>query len=183
MKRGPKPSGKPPRKIPGRRRGPSKHPFLRTKANAERICRMTAEGLTLREISAELGVTAAAIVLWVQYDERTKRGMIAAQYAEAKEAQLTAMADELMQLADDRSFMKHPRLANSLVAQQRLAVDTRKWLLTKMLPKRFGDHLEVSGNPDAPVVTRIELVAVHPAPREIAPPTIDNELISRDTPA
>jgi hypothetical protein len=30
-------------------------------------------------------------------------------------------------------------------------IDTRKWLLSKMLPKIYGDHLTVAGDPDQPV--------------------------------
>jgi len=81
------------------------------------------------------------------------------------------MAEELLSIADDRSFMGRTD-ANAVVAQQRLAVDTRKWLLSKMLPRKFGDKIEISGDPDAPVVSRIELVAVHPRP-QVEPPTID----------
>jgi hypothetical protein len=30
-------------------------------------------------------------------------------------------------------------------------IDTRKWLLSKMLPKGCGDHLTVAGDPDQPI--------------------------------
>ena len=30
-------------------------------------------------------------------------------------------------------------------------IDTRKWLLSKMLPKVYGDHLTVAGDPDQPI--------------------------------
>jgi len=45
-----------------------------------------------------------------------------------------------------------------------LRSDNRKWLLAKLLPKRFGDRVtaEVVGDANAPLLTRIELVAVAP---------------------
>jgi hypothetical protein len=50
------------------------------------------------------------------------------------------------------------------VQQARLRVDTRKWILSRMLPRRFGDRVttEVTADPNAPLLTRIELVAVPP---------------------
>jgi hypothetical protein len=48
------------------------------------------------------------------------------------------------------------------VRQRRLQVDTRKWILSKM-PRKFGDRIEIGGDPDAPLVTKIELVAVSEA--------------------
>jgi hypothetical protein len=75
------------------------------------------------------------------------------------------MADEVIEISDaDCTVDGKPD--NALVQQARLRVDTRKWLLSKMLPRRFGDRVttEVAGDPDAPLLTRIELVAVPARP-------------------
>jgi hypothetical protein len=42
--------------------------------------------------------------------------------------------------------------------------ENRKWLLSKLLPRQFGDKVtqELVGDPERPVVNRIELVAVDP---------------------
>ena len=61
---------------------------------------------------------------------------------------------------------------NALVQKQRLQVDSRKWMLSKLLPKQYGDKVtqELVGNPDAPIVTRIELVPVAPITRRLPKP-------------
>jgi hypothetical protein len=41
-----------------------------------------------------------------------------------------------------------------------------------MLPKIYGDKIELSGDASAPLIQRIELVAVRP---KLTPPTIDDE--------
>jgi len=46
------------------------------------------------------------------------------------------------------------------VQKHKLQVDTRKWLLSKLAPKKYGDKLEVSGDAANPLVTRIERVVV-----------------------
>lgn len=38
------------------------------------------------------------------------------------------------------------------VQRNRLRVDSRKWLLSKLAPKKYGDRLTVSGDDDNPVV-------------------------------
>ena len=50
------------------------------------------------------------------------------------------------------------------IARARLRVDARKWLLSKLLPKVYGDKLALGGDADAPPIQiqRIERVIVKP---------------------
>jgi hypothetical protein len=45
------------------------------------------------------------------------------------------------------------------VQKHKLQVDTRKWLLSKLAPKKYGEKLEISGDDKSPLVHRIELIA------------------------
>ena len=74
-------------------------------------------------------------------------------------------ADELLEIADDSSADwidtgNGNRVFDSVhVNRARLMIDTRKWLLSKMLPKIYGDHVTIAGDADQPirhVVQRIE---------------------------
>ena len=47
------------------------------------------------------------------------------------------MADELIEIADN------PETEAAAVNRDRLKVDTRKWLLSKALPKLYGDKLAI----------------------------------------
>lgn len=87
---------------------------------------------------------------WVIND----REGFATQYAHAREVGLDEMADEVMDISDDgkndwmdRNDPENPGyLANGEhQARSRLRVDTRKWYLSKLAPKRYGDKLELSG--------------------------------------
>jgi hypothetical protein len=82
------------------------------------------------------------------------------------------MADEIIEISDS-PCMFDGRPDAALVQRARLMVDSRKWLLSKVLPKRFGDKVttEVTGDPNAPLLTRIELVAV--PPKRSRSPTAD----------
>ena len=79
-------------------------------------------------------------------------------YAHAKEMGLDAVADETMKLADEcligMTVKENEKgtftETGDNVARSRLQVETRKWLLAKLAPKKYGEHsmLEVSGSLD-----------------------------------
>lgn len=147
-----------------RKRRPGRPRKLRTPENADAIISMMEEGLGLIEIARRLGCKShTAITEWVRDDRDKNAGAaIAARYARAQEARWTSIAEGLMDLAARDCRGRDGAPDNALVQQLRLEVDTRKWLLSKMLPRQFGDRIEISGDADAPLVSRIELVAVHP---------------------
>jgi hypothetical protein len=63
----------------------------------------------------------------------------------AREVQAETMADEIVSIADGTGMGVEERVA--LSARDRLRVDSRKWVASKLLPKKYGDKLqqEVSG--------------------------------------
>jgi hypothetical protein len=55
------------------------------------------------------------------------------------------MADEILELADAPvPVLDNGATDNALVRQRQLQVDTRKWFLSKLAPKIYGDRLDVS---------------------------------------
>lgn len=126
---------------------------IRSPENALLICERLAEGHTLREIARELGCTAGAICIWAADDER-----FAKQYARAMEARMDQMAAEIEEIADDGSndWMEregHTVLNGEHVQRSRLRIDTRKWLMSKMVPKKYGDRVTHAGDPNNPIAT------------------------------
>lgn len=115
---------------------------------AAKICERLQDGRTLREICRDEDMP----------DERTVRGWAASdregfypQYARAREIGYQSMADELLEIADDgkNDWMERQGedghstyvLNGEHVQRSRLRSDTRKWLLSKALPKIYGDRI------------------------------------------
>lgn len=67
-------------------------------------------------------------------------------YDRAKLDGLEAMADETIALADEAAATPEA------IAKARLQIDTRKWHLSKLAPKKYGDKLELGGRIEIPVV-------------------------------
>ena len=86
------------------------------------------------------------------------------QYARAREVQAEVWADEINDIADDstndyvtrtkRDGSEYEEFNAEAVMRARLRVDSRKWLLSKLLPKKYGDKVqtEVTGKDGGPVV-------------------------------
>lgn len=116
---------------------------LRNPANAIRICEMVAEGWTLRQIGKELGCSAPSIREWALDD-----GEFALQYAHARELQVEHMAQEIQEISDDGSndWMDREGMRagdHEHIQRSKLRVDTRKWLMSKMMPKKYGEFKQV----------------------------------------
>lgn len=144
-----------------------KRPKLRTPENGEHICRLIAEGNSLRQVAKALKIeSAGSITDWIREDAE-----FAVQYARATELRCQWWAEEILEISDADYTGSNGFVDNAAVQQARLKSDNRKWLLSKLLPKQFGDKItqELVGDPNAPVVTRIELVPVSPAPRSELP--------------
>ncbi len=137
---------------------------------ATTILERLAHGETLRAICRDEGMpSAAAVHLWVKDD----REGFAERYARARESGAYAMADELLEIADDgtndwmlrtnRNGDVEPVLNAEHVQRSRLRADTRKWLLSKIAPRVFGDKLDVTTQGE-----KVTQPFVMTAPAEIA---------------
>jgi hypothetical protein len=94
------------------------------------------------------------------------------QYARAREVQADYWAEEIVEISDDSSqdAITDPESGNTrqnseFVARSRLRVDTRKWLMARMAPKKYGERVmqEVTGSDGGPVqIQKIERVIVRP---------------------
>ncbi len=143
---------KPGKDEPKRPRG---RPSDYTPALAARICDRLAKGESLRAICRDEDMPhESAVRVWaindVGADENGKGGFYS-QYARARDIGLDAMADETLEIADKPAIGIKRKLgptgqvietmAVDTVDRSRLRVDTRKWYLSKLAPKRYGEKL------------------------------------------
>lgn len=136
-------------------------PTAYTQEIADEICRRLASGESLRSICRDDGMPTEACVRGWAIDDREG---FSSQYARSKEVQFSAMADELIDIADDarNDWMARPgngtigyELNGEHVQRSRLRSDTRKWLLSKCLPKVYGDKLSADVSVDSGVTIKI----------------------------
>ena len=120
-------------------------PTIFTQEIAATICERLANGESLRRICEDEAMPAKSSVFkWLSNDKE-----FADQYARAREAQADSWADDIVQISDDgandtyKDEEGHERTNHEVVARARLRVDTRKWLMARMAPKKYGDKLDI----------------------------------------
>ena len=74
-------------------------------------------------------------------------------YARAKDLWLSFLAEETLDISDSREgdvivdeATGKPIVNHNVIQRDRLRVDTRKWLLSKLVPKKYGDKIDVTSD-------------------------------------
>lgn len=110
-------------------------------AKADVICERLSEGLPLSEIARQLNIGRRTI-----HDWREANSTFAAQFARAKDIGYDAIADSVLEIADDEQedwalTKKGVVVDETAIGRSRLRVDARLKLLAKWDPKRYGDRV------------------------------------------
>lgn len=118
-------------KTPGKSKHPGGRPTKYNKEISERICKIiatSAVGLNKICYTIEDFPVPSTIRLW-----RLNNAEFSAQYARAKLIQADLLAEDCLDIADDSTPEN--------VTVDRLRIDSRKWLASKLLPKQYGDRV------------------------------------------
>lgn len=127
-------------------------PSLYTPEVVSTILAKLAEGESLTSICAAEDMPSTVTVFNWLGDEDKKDFLH--KYMRAREAQADFMAEEMLTISDDSTRDTYldaegfERTNHEVVARSRLRVDTRKWLASKLAPKKYGDKLAVGGAED-----------------------------------
>ena len=144
------------------------------------ICTKLAEGKSLRSICiAENMPVMSAVFRWLtQYPDFKEH------YIRAREAQADAIADEILDIADDGSndWMERTGLDQEpawvqngeAIRRSQVRIDARKWLAGKMAPKVYGDKTQIDANVTMSWASIVEEVA---AKRLAEAKTIEGEIV------
>jgi len=115
-------------------------PLEFNEAVADAICERLADGESLRSICSDSEMPAKSTVFkWL--------GLVPAfadQYARARETQADSLADDIVDIADNKALEPNDK---------RVRIDARKWLAGKLRPKAYGDKVALVGGDktDAPI--------------------------------
>lgn len=113
--------------------------------NVNRICEMVAQGKTLRQIQAEMGVTMGTLLNWATKPEHIE------QYTRAREAASDIFETDIIEAA----MCASPESA----AADRVKIDALKWVAARRAPKKYGEKVtqELTGPNGGPIRTTREL--------------------------
>lgn len=142
-------------KAPPKKKTPRKpgRPSRYTNKLADKICKMIAEGQSVRSICAKKDmISMQTFFRWLRENKKFRE-----QYARACEERSYMHAEEIIEIADDATndYMEQHDESDELtgyklngenIQRSRLRIDTRKWLMSKLNPKVYGDKLDMTTN-------------------------------------
>ncbi len=123
---------------------PGGRPSQYTVALADKICELLAFGKSLLKICDMKGMpTYRSVMRWV-----IKHEEFCHKYEMARKVQRERWADEIIDIPDN---------SKGDVQRARLRVDSRKWVLARLEPRKYGDKLDIAsgGEKLAPSLTVI----------------------------
>jgi hypothetical protein len=101
-------------------------PSTYTEEMGNLICDKLTEGISLRKLcKSDKFPNASTVYVWLD-----RFPSFAEQYTRAREAATEDMLEDILEIADD------PKVE---VQDKRVRIDTRKWIMGKLKPKKYGD--------------------------------------------
>ena len=148
-----------PKKQPKQQK-PPRQAVHRSEAVIDEIMRLAATGMSLNKICKLHGMPGYATAFgWLnESDEMIRR------YRSAREVGFEIWADEIRDIPDEPLDydMIEALTPVGYMKRQLLRTEARKWTLAKMLPKKYGDKIDLNhgGQDGNPIIHRIERVIV-----------------------
>ena len=102
----------------------------RTPEFAEILLDAIAGGMTLKEVCATNDLPKTSVLRWISTEYLD-------QYACALRARADMQAEEIIEIADKKYT------TNEELTAAKMRIDARKWLMSKMAPKKYGDKVEL----------------------------------------
>ncbi len=98
------------------------------------------------------------------------------QYARAKQRQMELIAEDILEICDA------PADDSTQVQRAKLQVETRKWLMSKLAPKKYGDRLDLTSSgetlpvPSHQIDARIQSIIMQARMRHEATSDVPSEV-------
>lgn len=137
---------------------------------AATICARLVEGESLRSICRDESMPGLSTVFqWLAADKE-----FAELYVRAREEQAETLAAEIVEIADEEKYepievegvLVGVRFDSTAVSRNKLRVDTRKWVASKLKPRVYGDKVQLAdaeGN-KLPPAPQFILAPIAPGP-------------------
>jgi hypothetical protein len=129
-------------------------PSLFTEDIADEICSRIVQGESLNKICKDAHMPEVrSVYRWLRSNDS-----FCQLYVRAKEDQADTLADEIQDISDERpmlTIMTDDETIEKLdpvgINRNRLRVDARKWIASKLKPKKYGDRQILAGDAENPL--------------------------------
>jgi len=121
----------------------------------EKVLEMIEDGcLSFKNLGKKVGCTGGTLTEWLRKNH-------CVQYAKSIERRYEGLANSIVDIAEEKAPLVPTTGAtdSGFVAHQRLRIDARKWIVSKMLPKVYGDKItqEITGADGGAIKTEMQV--------------------------
>ena len=109
------------------------------------VCELLEKGNSLRSALTKVNISSQTFYAIIDIDEEKSK-----QYARACEERADAIFEDILKISDaseDDLIIDengNPVTNHNVIQRDRLRVDSRKWMLSKMQPKKYGNKLDLT---------------------------------------
>ena len=110
------------------------------------VCQEIEKGRALRNVLKDENMpSTSTFYQWLDNDE-----VKAKQYARATEVRADIIFDDILSIADENTNDTYINdngievVNNDVIQRSRLRIDSRKWVLSKLNPKKYGDKTDIT---------------------------------------
>ncbi len=140
-------------------------PTTYTEKQADEICDRLAGGESLRSICQDPMPPQSVVFQWLSKQEK-----FAENYTRARQFWAECEFERMMEIADTPQVGIKTKttdkgvetIEGDMVDHRRLQVDTRKWALARMFPKKFSDSSRIAHTDPDGNVLKVEVTRVNP---------------------
>lgn len=132
---------------------------------SDKICARLSHGESMRSVAKSDDMPSTVTMFaWMR-----RHPEFLSQYARAKEESADALVEEMIDIADDATndYMENMDQEGSAagykfmgenVQRSKLRIDARKWVSSKLKPKKYGEKLELAGDRRNPLALSVMTV-------------------------
>jgi hypothetical protein len=113
-----------------------------------------ADGMSLRQIEELPGMPSRDTLRRWQADGSAETQ---ARFARAREMSADVFFEQSLEIADTLPALAEGKVDAGYVQWQRLRIDTRRWVASKLAPKKYGDKIEMNHTATAVTVTAADV--------------------------
>lgn len=118
------------------------------------ICDIIISGKSLRTALSKVKLSSQTFFVWIREDE-----IMSKQYAQATVERAELMFEDMLDIADKAPKLTNTKFGTTVdtgdIQHKRVKIDTRKWALAKMNPKKYGNIPDGSDDSDNEITITI----------------------------
>lgn len=118
------------------------------------ICDIIISGKSLRTALSKVKLSSQTFFVWIREDE-----IMSKQYAQATVERAELMFEDMLDIADKAPKLTNTKFGTTVdtgdIQHKRVKIDTRKWALSKMNPKKYGNIPDGSDESDNEITITI----------------------------